>query len=563
MLQRLRYLLGTPVRGKARRNRAAFYEALKDCRGQQEQTLARLLALHSGSAFLKDHGLEGVSTVAEYRRRIGIADYERTRPYVERMKRGEFGALLGRGQKPLMFAMSSGTTAEPKYIPITRRYLADYRRSWQAWGIDIYRKYPKMHWLHILQLASNFDKSRTPAGTPCGNITGFVQHIQNAVVQSMYSVPRPVVRIADPDAKYYSTLRFALADPIIGMAMTANPSTLIQLGELAARHQVSLLKDIADGTLSSPGEIPAEIRGRLRLRKNPERARALEQAAAKHGKLTLHAAWPDLQVLAVWTAGSAAAYVPRLREQFPGVTVRDHGLAASEARMSITLEDETRSAALDVTSHFYEFIPEDEIDSPQPTVLLAHELEVGKNYFILLTTSCALYRYDIRDVIRVNGFEGTTPLIEFLHKGAHIANLTGEKITESQAVSAVSEACRQLNTQLAAFTVTPVWGDPPGYQLLVESGDIPSGAQARLEAAVDQELRALNCEYDEKRQTGRLTPLKIAEVPPGSWAALVRDRQSRPSGSLEQYKHPCLAPDMKFKERLLALAGHAAPSRTA
>jgi hypothetical protein len=563
MLQRLRYALGTPVRARARRNRAAFLEALKDCRGQQERTLARLLALHSGSDFLRDHGVEGVTTVAEYRRRISIADYERTRPYVERMKRGEFSALLGRGQKPLMFAMSSGTTAEPKYIPITRQYLADYRRGWQAWGIDIYRNYPRMHWLHILQLASNFDKSRTPAGTPCGNITGFVQHIQNPIVQSMYSVPRPVVRIPDPDAKYYATLRFALADPIVGMAMTANPSTLIQLGELTAKHQQALIKDIADGSLTSPGEIPQTIRSGLRLRKNPERARALEQAAAKNGKLTLHAAWPDMQILAVWTAGSASAYLPRLREQFPGVTIRDHGLSASEARMSITLADETRSAALDVTSHFYEFIPEEEIDSPQPAVLLAHELEVGRNYFILLTTSCALYRYDIRDVVRVNGFEGTTPLIEFLHKGANIANLTGEKITESQAVTAVADACRQLNIQLTAFTLTPVWGDPPGYQLLIETGDLAPGTAARLEAAVDKGLAALNCEYDEKRQTNRLLPIKVADVPAGSWAALVRDRQSRPSGSLEQYKHPCLAPDMKFKERLLALTGGVDPSRAA
>jgi len=563
MLQRLRYALGTPVRARARRNRAAFLAALRDCRVQQEQTLARLLRLHAGSAFSRDHGLDGVSTVAEYQRRIGVSDYERARPYVERMKRGEFSALLGPGQKPLMFAMSSGTTAEPKYIPITRQYLADYRRGWQAWGIDIYRNYPRMHWLHILQLASNFDKSRTEAGTPCGNITGFVQHIQNPVVQSMYSIPRGVVRIADPDAKYYATLRFALADPIVGMAMTANPSTLIQLGELAAKHQESLIRDIADGTLSSPAPIPTEVLRTLRPRKNPGRAKALEAAASRNGQLTLHAAWPDMQVLAVWTAGSAAAYLPRLREQFSGVTIRDHGLSASEARMSLTLGDETRSAPLDVTSHFFEFIPEEEIDSLQPTVLLAHELEAGRNYFILLTTSCGLYRYDIRDVVRVNGFEGTTPLIEFLHKGAHISNLTGEKITESQAVSAVTGACSSLGIRLTAFTLTPVWGDPPGYQLLVEAGEVGAEVLGPLSQAVDTSLAAINCEYDEKRRTGRLLAVRVAEVPSGTWAALVRDRQSRPSGSLEQYKHPCLAPDMAFKERLLALGMAGDPSRAA
>lgn len=262
-----------------------------------------------------------------------------------------------------------------------------------------------------------------------------------------------------------------------------------------------------------------------------------------------------MQLLAVWTAGSAAAYLPRLRSRFPGVTIRDHGLSASEARMSITLAAETRSAPLDVTSHFFEFIPEDEIDSPQPTVLMAHELEIDRNYFILLTTSCGLYRYDIRDVVRVNGFEGTTPCVEFLHKGAHISNLTGEKITESQVVSAVSNACRDLRLSLSAFTVSPVWGDPPRYHLLIETGEIPPSLGAPLADAVDRQLAASNCEYDEKRRTSRLLPVIVSELPAGTWSALVRDRQSRPSGSLEQYKHPCLAPDMGFTAKLRSLTG--------
>ncbi|HVJ84939.1 MAG TPA: GH3 auxin-responsive promoter family protein, partial [Caulifigura sp.] len=316
-------------------------------------------------------------------------------------------------------------------------------------------------------------------------------------------------------------------------------------------------------TQSAPGEIPLAIRSALRPRRNPARAKELDAAAQRDGRLTLHAAWPDMQLLAVWTAGSAAAYLPKLRGQFPGVTIRDHGLSASEARMSITLSEETRSAPLDVASHFFEFIPEDEIDSPQPTVLMAHELEVDRNYFILLTTSCGLYRYDIRDVVRVNGFEGTTPCVEFLHKGAHISNLTGEKITESQAVAAVTAACRELRLSLSAFTLTPVWGDPPRYHLLVEAGEVPASLLARAARTIDEQLAALNCEYDEKRKTSRLLAVTVTELPAGAWAALVRDRQSRPSGSLEQYKHPCLAPDMAFLDRLRALIGNSALRRAA
>ncbi len=76
---------------------------------------------------------------------------------------------------------------------------------------------------------------------------------------------------------------------------------------------------------------------------------------------------------------------------------------------------------------------------------------------------------------RCNGFEGTTPLIEFLHKGAHISNLTGEKITESQAVCAVTAAAKGLNVSLTAFTVTPLWEIPRAIISLWR----PGGARGR------------------------------------------------------------------------------------
>ena len=68
--------------------------------------------------------------------------------------------------------------------------------------------------------------------------------------------------------------------------------------------------------------------------------------------------------------------------------------------MTIPLRDDTSCGMLDYVHHYYEFIPEQEIDSANPTVLEAHELQPGGNYFILLTTSAGLYRYDIHDVVR-------------------------------------------------------------------------------------------------------------------------------------------------------------------
>jgi hypothetical protein len=263
-----------------------------------------------------------------------------------------------------------------------------------------------------------------------------------------------------------------------------------------------------------------------------------------------------MQVLAVWSGGSAGAYLDSLRRYYGNVPVRDHGLSASEGRMTIPIEDNSAAGILDISSHFFEFIPESEHESPNPTVLEGHELAEGKNYFILLTTASGFYRYDICDVVRCVGFHGTTPLLEFLHKGAHISNITGEKVSESQVVAAVCRSAERLKLNLDYFTVAPAWGEPPGYQLMVEEAALHSGASGDgLAKSVDGRLCHLNREYREKRTSGRLAPLKWVGLPAGTWQRYIRQRQSRLGGSIEQYKHPCLIPDLAFSENFLRQFG--------
>src|SRR5439155_1410029 len=83
------------------------------------------------------------------------------------------------------------------------------------------------------------------------------------------------------------------------------------------------------------------------------------------------------------------------------------------------LDDGTPSGVLDVTTHYFEFLPESEAGKPNPITLTAEEVQEGKTYYILPTTSYGLYRYHISDLVRVTGFHNRTPLIEFLSKGAH------------------------------------------------------------------------------------------------------------------------------------------------
>ncbi len=557
----LRFWLGAPVRAHLRRQRDAFLRTTHDCAGHQREVLKSLLRLNAGTQFSRDHAIDPGCTVEEFRRNVPVSDYEYHRPYIEAVKAGDHSALLGARNRLLMFSLTSGTTADSKFIPVTSRFLADYRRGWQHWGITAFESHPQLPRLQFFQLAGNHQQFRTAAGTPCGNISGLVASIQKKQIRRLYSVPAAVAQVSDPVARRYLALRFGVADARVGQVITANPSTLLQLAQMADELSERLIRDIHDGGVCGDflpsGSVGELLRSRLRA--DRERAATLERVRRNEGgRLRLGAAWPDLAFLGVWTGGSAGAFLGSLGDWFNHVPVRDHGLHASEGRMTIPLTDNTSRGVLEVTTHFFEFIPEEEADSDNPTVLLAHEVQPSRNYYILLTTSSGLYRYNIRDVVRCTGYLNGTPEFEFLHKGAHISNVTGEKISESQVASAVTAVSQRYEVPLRIFTMTPRWGTPPAYELFVDRRDLgqsPEQSQA-FAAAVDQQLMELNPEYADKRSSGRLGTVRVCTLPSDAWQQFMANRmQGRSAASPEQYKHPCLLPDPGFESIFVRQAG--------
>ena len=550
---RLRAVAGAFFRHSITRSRRELLDlARTSCRETQRSLLTDLLRLNQSSAFSRDFGLTERTTLPEYRQRVPVSDYELIRSYVSRVADGDHAALLGESNKLQMFAMTSGTTAASKLIPVTTRFLNDYRRGWQTWGIGTYSDHPVLQKLNIVQISSSHQKTRTADGTPCGNISGLVATMQKRVVRSMYTIPATVAEIADADAKRYTTLRLALSDPWVGMMITANPGTLLQLMEFASLKAEHLIHDIRNGGISHVDLPTTMIREfRSHLRPDKQRASQLQQIMEQRGVLRPRECWPMLQALGVWCGGSAAAYIPKLKHVFDGLPIRDHGLHASEGRMTLPLQDESSAGLLEIQTHFFEFLPVAQAESVNPDVLEAHELQPGEEYFILLTTSSGLYRYNIRDVVRCTGFYGTTPLLEFRHKGAHISSITGEKLAESQVVEAVNAAALANDLKLNLFTLTPQWGEPPGYTLFLwrddSGGRSPESDLPRFAADVDEHLARCNDEYRDKRQSGRLTSVCAKSLSPEQWNAFTAERQSRSGGSPEQYKHPCLLPDPEFQ----------------
>jgi hypothetical protein len=377
--------------------------------------------------------------------------------------------------------------------------------------------------------------------------------MQRKVIRWLYCVPPEVSRIKDSASKYYTVMRLSIDRPV-GLILAANPSTLINLAKAGDLEKESLIKDLRDGTLSKRMDIPDDVRRVLasRIKKRPEKALQLEAIINKTGSLFPKDYWSEHCLLGNWTGGSMASYLRHYPKFYGSMPVRDVGLIASEGRMTIPLEDNTPSGVLDITTHFFEFIPEEEKGSSNPTVLLPHELVEGRNYFILFTTSYGLYRYDIHDVVRCTGFYNQTPLLQFLNKGSYFSNLTGEKISEYQITGSMAEILKELDLALNIYSLAPIWNDEqPYYGLFIESTDLPNPDVAIILAnRMEEKLRTINIEYDSKRESLRLGPIKPMILQPGTWQKWDRERLKKTGGTLEQYKHPCLINDLAFKSQI-------------
>jgi hypothetical protein len=448
-----------------------------------------------------------------------------------------------------MFALTSGTTARAKYIPVTQLFANRYRNGWNIWGVKALSDHPDGYLRKILTVSSSARQSCTEAGIPCGAISGLLAQQQKYIVRQFYTTPEAVAEIPDALARYYTIMRFAITEDV-GLISTANPSTVLTLARTADQNAKNLIRDIHDGTLLPSLDIPADLRKffERRLKPKPKIAAKLEELLARHNRLLPQHYW-NISFLANWTGGTVGLYLPQLAEYFGKIPIRDIGLLASEGRISIPMEDNTTAGVLDITSNFYEFVPVQEIDparagSESPviegnfTVLQSCQLEKGKKYYIFLTNHAGLYRYNLGDIVRVTDFIGTTPVIEFLSKGAHISSITGEKLTENQVVDAVRTASDELAIHLENFIMAPEWADPPYYRLYLETQQPLSAKDLRqLEQLIDQRLAVCNMEYDSKRESRRLGGIRIRQVPARLLAERDKKIRENNQGHSEQFKH--------------------------
>jgi GH3 auxin-responsive promoter len=514
----------------------------------QQRKLLEIVRRNRATEYGREHGFDRVRSVEDFQRNVPRNTYETLMPYITRMTGGEQNVLTA--DAPLMFATTSGTTGRAKYIPVTPSYLQEYSHAIHVHTYRVLADHPDILGGKTLTSVSSDREGVTEGGIPYGAISGYLNRTQPASLRKFYSLPQEIGMIKDIDRKYYLTLRHGLADDIRYLA-TPNPSSLLLLASKMESYADELIHDIRTGTVNSnylPENAPADLTASLRA--DPARADELAAIVRRTGRLLPADAWPNLRVISCWKGGTMPLYLSKLSAYYGNCHVRDFGYMASEGRGSTPLVNAGAGGVLSVTSHFLEFLPEEQRDDPDAPLLTCEQLQANQQYYVFLTTSAGMYRYDINDVVRVVDFYHRTPVIEFVRKGQGISSITGEKLTESQVTAAVLSVVKQYGFNIEHFTACVEWGEPPRYAFYAEVGDgMDTTACRQFLLAVDRALYAQNIEYESKRESQRLGPLVMKRVAPGSYQRLRQQRVAE--GAPEaQVKIPHLSTNMKFGERL-------------
>ena len=514
-----------------------------------EALLRRILAENADTAFGQAHGFAHITTADQYRQAVPIQTYESLRDLIERQERTGEPCLTK--EQPVFYNRTSGTVATPKDIPITKPALARIKGLQRLTAYVMATK-TSMLTGKVFSITGAAIEGAMPGGTPFGSASGLLNANQSRLIRRRYVLPAELSDVADNDVRYLLTGILGAADQSVTCLATANPSTLVRLMDVINQNADLVIKAVAEGRPPVGLDVGPMDTDSL-LQPQPERAQELEKRRNAAGRLTYADLWPGLSGVLTWTGGSCGVAVANLRPLLnDACPVYELGFLASEVTGTVNLDPHRTACVPTLGNVFFEFAPADDWEAATPgdqrgtELLTLEQLQEGRDYYVIVTTTSGLYRYDMSDIVRVTGFVGATPTLVFVQKGKGITSITGEKLHEGQVISAVTSVLgpRGLTPD---FFIMLADVDRAVYTLYLEAAIGAAGPLGGpgLAGEIDNRLGELNIEYKSKRASRRLNKLAVKSVLPGTGEAFRRQRVADGQRDVQfkflhlQYRHEC------------------------
>lgn len=468
-----------------------FNHALHHPEKYQRQILSGLLSRNADSAYGRAHGFSEIRSYEEFRDRVSVVDYDALELWIARIMRGEPSVLTTEPVTRLL--PTSGSTGGRKLIPFTATFQRELNAAIGPWMVDLCRQHPSIalgpaYWSISPAMPPSTEESAVPVGFD--DDSAYVGGLRQRFVEAAFAVPSILRLVSDVEISRYLTLLCLLRHRELRLVSVWHPSFLTLLLDALPGWWDELLADVQIGGCRRASALPPEVRRAMDAPPKPFRFSELRLADPADAR----AIWPYLRVVSCWGDGQAELALADLQRRLPHIVLQPKGLLATEAFISIPFY---RQHPIAVASHFYEF------SDARGDIRLAHELQTGETYDVIVTTAGGLWRYRLGDLVEVDGFVAATPSLRFLGRGNSVSDLCGEKLAETFVTNAIEAACASVGFA-PPFAMLAPDADGTGrwsYALFVEGDPRPE-----LPALLDSELRK-NPHYALCRDLGQLGPL--------------------------------------------------------
>jgi len=421
----------------------------------QEEWFEQLISGAEQTEWGKKYQYKSINTLTQFKQRVPIQNYDTLKPYIERMLKGEQNVLWHSGIR--WFAKSSGTTSDrSKFIPVSEESLEECHLKGGKDMLTLYfndRPNARIFTGKSLTLGGSNQVNQLHPDASFGDLSAVI----------MKNLPLW--------AEFYRT-------PHLDIALIENFEEKIE----------KMAHATIDVNVTSISGVPT---WNLLLFK-----RILEIT----GKKNLLEVWPNLELY----FHGAVNFTP-YREQFKKLIPNDNmyyleTYNASEGFFGIQDSFDSGDMLLMLDyGIFYEFLPLEHLHDDNPKTLTLDEVQLNKNYALIISTNAGLWRYMIGDTVR---FTSLAPYrIQITGRTKHFINAFGEELIIDNAERALAEACSQTGAIIRDYTAAPVYfnGDECGaHEWIIEFEKKPAEFDRFVEL-LDETLRRINSDYDAKR----------------------------------------------------------------
>ena len=465
----------------------------------QQRVFASLVASAKQTKFGKDHGFEAIHSPADFQRQVPIRDYEALKPYIEQVLHGDPDVLWP--GKPAYFAKTSGTTSGTKYIPITQASIPNHINGARNALLSYVHETGRASFLDGgLIFLSGSPELTQKAGINTGRLSGIVNHHVPGYLRSNQKPTYATNCIEDWETK---------------------------------------LEKIIDETINENMTLISGI--------PPWAQMYFDRIVARTGK-KIKDVFPNFSMF-VYGGVNFEPYRGKLFETIGKPVDSIETYPASEG--FIAYQDSQHAEGLLLLLNagiFFEFIPAEEYFNEKPSRLTIGEVELGKNYALVINSNAGLWGYSIGDTVK---FVSKNPYrIVVSGRIKHFISAFGEHVIGEEVEKAMKFACQKYQeVELVEFTVapnvTPAEG-MPHHEWLIEFGNPPLDINA-FSLELDNQLRQLNSYYDDLITGNILRPLKITSLKKNAFIDYMK-MQGKLGG---QNKVPRLSNDRNIAQALI------------